>query len=209
MPTILVSIPFGAVISLQVGNLTGQLGAQSFAGATAVLATVREAAPIAAALIIAGAAGSAICSDLGARRIREEIDAMEVLGVDPLERLVAPRVVATMFVAAMINGIVIAAGIGGGYFFTVVVQGGSAGAFLSNFTVLASLPDLYISMVKAIVFGWLAAIVGAYKGLNAGGGPSGVGRAVNESVIIAFMLLFFLNAVITAIYFQIVPPPGL
>ena len=107
MPTILVSIPFGAVISLQVGNLTGQLGAQSFAGATAVLATVREAAPIAAAMIIAGAAGSAICSDLGARKIREEIDAMEVLGIDPLERLVAPRVVATMFVAFMINGIVI------------------------------------------------------------------------------------------------------
>jgi phospholipid/cholesterol/gamma-HCH transport system permease protein len=209
LPTILISIPFGAVISLQVGNLTGQLGAQSFAGATAVLATVREAAPIAAALIISGAAGSAICSDMGARKIREEIDAMEVLGVNPLERLVVPRVVATMFVSAMINGIVIAAGIGGGYFFTVIVQGGSAGAFLANFTVLASLPDLYIAMIKAIIFGWLAAIVGAYKGLNAGGGPSGVGRAVNESVIIAFMLLFFLNAVITAIYFQVVPPPGL
>ena len=209
MPTILVSIPFGAVISLQVGNLTGQLGAQSFAGASAVLAVVREAAPIAAAMIIAGAAGSAICSDMGARKIREEIDAMEVLGVDPLERLIAPRVVATMFVALMINGIVIAAGIGGGYFFTVIVQGGSAGAFLSSFTALASLPDLYISMIKAIVFGWLAAIVGAYKGLNAGGGPSGVGRAVNESVIVAFMLLFFLNAIITAIYFQVVPPPGL
>ena len=209
MPTILVSIPFGAVISLQVGNLTGQLGAQSFAGATAVLAVVREAAPIAAALIIAGAAGSAICSDMGARKIREEIDAMEVLGVNPLERLVVPRVVATMFVSLMIIGIVIGAGIGGGYFFTVIVQGGSAGAFLSSFTALASLPDLYIAMVKAVIFGWLAAIVGAYKGLNAGGGPSGVGRAVNESVIIAFMLLFFLNAIITAVYFQVVPPPGI
>jgi phospholipid/cholesterol/gamma-HCH transport system permease protein len=209
MPTILVSIPFGAVISLQVGNLTGQLGAQSFAGATAVLAVVREAAPIAAALIIAGAAGSAICSDMGARKIREEIDAMEVLGVNPLERLVAPRVVATMFVALMIIGIVIGAGIGGGYFFTVIVQGGSAGAFLSSFTALASLPDLYIAMIKSVIFGWLAAIVGAYKGLNAGGGPSGVGRAVNEAVIIAFMLLFFLNAIITAVYFQVVPPPGI
>src|SRR6478735_7237350 len=177
MPTILVSIPFGAVISLQVGNLTGQLGAQSFAGATAVLAVVREAAPIAAALIIA--------------------------------RLVVPRVLATMFVAFMIIGIVIGAGIGGGYFFTVIVQGGSAGAFLSSFTALASLSDLYIAIVKAVIFGGMAAIVGAYKGLNAGGGPSGVGRAVNESVIVAFMLLFFLNAVITAIYFQVVPPPGL
>jgi len=103
LPTILVSIPFGAVISLQVGNLTGQLGARSFAGATAVLAVVREAAPIAAALIIAGAAGSAICSDMGARKIREEIDAMEVLGVDPIERLVAPRVVATIVAGRIVH----------------------------------------------------------------------------------------------------------
>lgn len=209
MPTILVSIPFGAVISLQVGSLTGQLGAQSFAGASAVLAVVREAAPIAAALIIAGAAGSAICSDLGARKIREEIDAMEVLGVDPIARLVVPRVLATMFVAFMIIGIVIGAGIGGAYFFTVIIQGGSAGAFLSSFTALASINDLYIAIVKAVVFGGMAAIVGAYKGLNAGGGPSGVGRAVNETVIVAFMLLFFMNAVITAIYFQVVPPAGI
>ncbi|BBH18402.1 ABC transporter permease [Nocardioides baekrokdamisoli] len=209
MPTILVSIPFGAVISLQVGQLTGQLGAQSFAGATAVLATVREAAPIAAALIIAGAAGSAICADLGARKIREEIDALEVLGIDPVVRLVTPRVLATLFVAMMINGIVIAAGIAGGYFFTVIISGGSAGAFLSSFTALASLPDLYIAMVKAGVFGFLAAIVGAYKGLNAAGGPSGVGKAVNQTVILAFMLLFLLNSIITAVYFQLVPQNGL
>jgi len=209
MPTILVSIPFGAVISLQVGSLTGQLGAQSFAGATAVLAMVREAAPIAAALIIAGAAGSAICADLGARKIREEIDAMEVLGIDPVVRLVTPRVQACFFVSVMINGIVIAAGILGGYFFTVIIQGGSAGAFLSSFTALATLPDLYVAMVKAGLFGFTAAIIGSYNGLNAGGGPSGVGRSVNESVIVAFMVLFVLNALISAIYFQVVPQDGL
>src|SRR5215207_571024 len=126
MPTILVSIPFGAVIALQVGNLTGQLGAESFAGATAVLATVREAAPIAAALIIAGAAGSAICSDLGARKMREEIDAMETLGIDPIARLVVPRALATLTVAVLMDAIVVVAGIMGGYYFTVIVQGGSA-----------------------------------------------------------------------------------
>ena len=189
-------------------SLTGQLGAQSFAGATAVLATVREAAPIAAALIIAGAAGSAICADLGARKIREEIDAMEVLGINPVARLVVPRALATLTVAVLMNGIVIAAGIVGGYFFTVIIQGGSAGAFLSSFTALATLPDIYVSMVKAAVFGFLAAIIGAYKGLNAGGGPSGVGQAVNESVIVAFMLLFLLNAIISALYFQFVPQAG-
>lgn len=209
MPTILVSIPFGAVIALQVGTLTGQLGAQSFAGATAVLATVREAAPIAAALIIAGAAGSAICADLGARKIREEIDAMKVMGIDPIERLVVPRALATLAVAVLMNGIVITAGIAGGYYFTVIVQGGSAGSFLASFTALATLPDIYVSMIKAACFGFLAAIVGAYKGLGAGGGPAGVGRAVNEAVILAFMLLFLLNSIITALYFQFVPQAGL
>ncbi|MDX6277240.1 MAG: phospholipid/cholesterol/gamma-HCH transport system permease protein [Nocardioidaceae bacterium] len=208
-PTILISIPFGAVIALQVGSLTGQLGAQSFAGATAVLATVREAAPIAAALIIAGAAGSAICSDLGARKMREEIDAMQALGIDPIQRLVVPRALATLTVAVLMNGIVITAGVAGGYFFTVIVQGGSAGAFLASFTALATLPDIYVSMIKAAVFGFLAAIVGSYKGLNAGGGPAGVGRAVNESVILSFMLLFLLNSIITALYFQFVPQAGL
>jgi phospholipid/cholesterol/gamma-HCH transport system permease protein len=64
-------------------------------------------------------------------------------------------------------------------------------------------------MIKAGIFGFLAAVVGAYKGLNAGGGPSGVGRAVNESVIVAFMLLFLLNSILTAIYFQVVPQNGL
>lgn len=209
VPTMLVSIPFGAVISLQVGSLTGQLGAQSFAGATAVLAVVREAAPIAAALIIAGAAGSAICSDLGARRIRDEIDALEVMGIDPVARLVVPRAAACTVVAMLINGFVITSGIAGGYFFTVTVQGGSAGAFLSSFSALAQLSDLWVAVIKSAVFGWLAAVIGAYKGLTASGGPAGVGQAVNEAVIIAFMALFFLNALITALYFQIAPPPGL
>jgi phospholipid/cholesterol/gamma-HCH transport system permease protein len=205
MPTILVSIPFGAVISLQVGNLTGQLGAQSFAGATAVLAVVREAAPIAAALIIAGAAGSAICSDMGARKIREEIDAMEVLGISPIHRLVVPRVLAAMLVAVLLNGLVSVVGVAGGYFFNVVIQGGTPGAYIASFTALAQLADLWTSEVKALIFGFIAAVVAAYKGLTAGGGPKGVGDAVNQSVVITFMFLFVVNFVASAIYFQVVP----
>lgn len=206
MPTILVSIPFGAVISLQVGNLTGQLGAQSFAGATAVLAVVREAAPIAAALIIAGAAGSAICSDLGARKIREELDAMMVLGIDPIQRLVVPRVLAAILVAVFLNGLVSVVGVAGGYVFNVVLQDGTPGAYIASFTALAQLPDLWVGLVKAAIFGLIAAIVAAYKGMNAGGGPKGVGDAVNESVVITFVLLFIVNFVISAIYLQVVPP---
>jgi len=208
LPTALVSIPFGAVIALQLGNLTRQLGAQSFTGSASVLAVIREASPIVTALLIAGAGGSAICADLGSRKIRDEIDAMEVLGVSPLQRLVVPRVLATMLVAFFLNGLVSVVGVVGGYFFNVILQGGTPGAYLASFTALAQLPDLYVGQFKAVVFGMIAALVAAYKGLNAKGGPKGVGDAVNQSVVISFMLLFLTNFIITAVYFQIVPQKG-
>jgi phospholipid/cholesterol/gamma-HCH transport system permease protein len=207
-PTALVSIPFGAVLALQIGNLTKQIGAQSFTGAVAVLGVVREASPIVTALLIAGAGGSAICADLGSRKIREEIDAMEVLGVSPLARLVVPRVLACMLVAVFLNGLVAVVGVMGGYFFNVILQGGTPGAYLASFTALAQLPDLYVGELKAAIFGMLAALVASYKGLNAKGGPKGVGDAVNQSVVITFMLLFLTNFIITAIYFQVVPQKG-
>src|SRR6266540_2940938 len=110
VPVILVSLAFGMVTALQVGNVARQLGAHSQTGAAMVLAVVREAAPIATALLIAGAGGSAMTADLGSRKIREEIDAMEVLGVDPVHRLVVPRIWASMFVAVLLNGFVSVAG---------------------------------------------------------------------------------------------------
>src|ERR1700742_3287837 len=208
LPTMLVSIPFGAVIALQLGNLAAQIGAQSYTGAAAVLAIVREAGPIVTALLIAGAGGSAICADLGSRKIRDEIDAMEVLGVSPIQRLVVPRVLASMLVSVALNGLVCVVGVAGGYFFNVVLQGGTPGAYLASFSALAQLPDLYAGELKAFLFGIIAGVVASYKGLNAGGGPKGVGDAVNQSVVITFLLLFFVNFVVTAVYFQVVPAKG-
>jgi len=208
VPTMLVTIPFGAVIALELGTLARQIGAQSFTGSASVLAILREASPIVVALLIAGAGGSAICADLGSRKIRDEIDAMEVLGISPVQRLVVPRVLACVLVAVALNGLVSVVGVAGGYFFNVILQGGTPGAYLASFSALAQLPDLYTGEIKAFVFGILAGVVASYKGLNAGGGPKGVGDAVNQSVIITFMLLFAVNFVITAVYFQVVPAKG-
>jgi phospholipid/cholesterol/gamma-HCH transport system permease protein len=208
VPTALVAIPFGAVIALQLGTVTRQLGAQSFTGAASVLAVIREASPIVCALLIAGAGGSAICADLGSRKIRDEIDAMEVLGISPIQRLVVPRVLACMLVSTALNGMVSVVGVAGGYFFNVIVQGGTPGAYLASFSALAQLPDLWAAELKALIFGLIAAVVASFKGLNAGGGPKGVGDAVNQSVVITFLLLFFTNFVMTAVYFQVVPPKG-
>jgi phospholipid/cholesterol/gamma-HCH transport system permease protein len=205
LPTMMVSIPFGAILALQMGSLVEQLGAQSFTGATAVVAIVREASPIVTALLIAGAAGSAICADLGSRKIRDEIDAMEVMGIDPLHRLVVPRVLACALVGLFLNGLVSCVGIAGGYVFNVMLQGGTPGAYLSSFSALAQLPDLWQAEVKALMFGITAALVASYKGLTAGGGPKGVGDAVNQTVVISFMLLFLENFIVSSIYLQVVP----
>ncbi|MFC3963153.1 MlaE family ABC transporter permease [Nocardia jiangsuensis] len=208
LPSALVAIPFGAVVALQTGSLIKQLGAESFTGATSVLATVQQAAPVVTALIIAGAAGSAVAADLGSRTIREEIDALEVLGVDPIQKLVVPRVLGMTLVALLLNGLVSVVGIAGGYFFNVLLQGGTPGAYLASFSALAQLPDLWIGEIKAAIFGLLAGVIAAYKGLHPKGGPKGVGEAVNQSVVITFLVLFFVNLVLTLVYLQIIPAKG-
>ena len=206
VPTALVAIPFGAVIALQVGGLIKQFGAQSFTGSASVLAVVQQAAPIGTALLVAGAGGSAIAADLGARKIREELDAMMVLGIDPIQRLVVPRVLAAMLVAVFLNGMVSVVGVIGGYVFNVLLQHGTPGSYLASFSALAQISDLYEGVVKALIFGLIAAIVAAYKGMHAGGGPKGVGDAVNQSVVITFLLLFVVNFVVSALFVQLVPP---
>jgi phospholipid/cholesterol/gamma-HCH transport system permease protein len=206
LPSMLVSIPFGAVISLQVNSLLTQFGAQSFTGAGSVVAVVQQASPIIVALLIAGAGGTAICADLGARTIREEIEAMEVMGVSPIQRLIVPRVLAATFVAVLLNGLVSVVGVLGGYFLYVFLDHGTPGSYLSSFNTIAQLPDLYISEIKALIFGFMAGVIAAHRGLNPRPGPKGVGDAVNQSVVIAFVLLFVVNLILTAIYLHIVPP---
>jgi len=208
MPAMLISIPLGAVIALQLGTLTEQIGAQSFTGAASVLAVVQQASPIVTTLVIAGAGGAAICAEIGSRTIRDEIAAMRVMGLDPVQRLVVPRVAACVVAAVLLNGLVSVVGVLGGYFFNVILQGGTPGAYLSSFTALAQISDLWIGEIKAVIFGFLAGVVACYRGLNTPPGPKGVGDSVNQSVVVTFLLLFFVNFVLTGLYVALVPMKG-
>jgi len=205
IPVMLISIPFGMVIALHVGSFSRQLGAESATGAAMVLAIVREAAPVATALLIAGAGGSAMTADIGSRKIRDEIAAMEVMAVNPIGRLVTPRLLAASTVALFLVSLVSVAGLAGGYVFNVLVQHVTAGAYFSGFTQLVQLPDLWQSLAKAWVFGFIAAMVSCYKGLYCKGGPKGVGDAVNQGVVITFIFIFFVNFIMTTLYFALVP----
>ena len=119
LPTIAVSIPETVLLIFTINILITEFGAADVSGATAAIGAVTQLGPIVTVLVVAGAGSTAICADLGARTIREEIDALEVLGIDPIHRLVVPRVVASTAVAVLLNGLVIAVGLAGGYLFSV------------------------------------------------------------------------------------------
>jgi phospholipid/cholesterol/gamma-HCH transport system permease protein len=209
LPLILLSIPFGMVIALEVGSLLQQIGAQSQLGAAMVLAVVREQAPVATALLIAGAGGSAMCADLGSRRIRDEISAMEVMGVNPLHRLVLPRILAATLVAILLDAVVSVAGILGGLWFGTHAIHITSSSFFATFGELSQLADLGIALLKAGLFGFIAAMVACYKGLYCKSGPKGVGDAVNQAVVVTFILSFFVNFLLTVFYFNFIPQKGI
>ena len=199
VPTMAVSIPLTVLIIFTLNMLLTEFGAADISGAGAALGAVTQLGPLVTVLVVAGAGSTAICADLGARTIREEIDAMEVLGIDPIHRLVVPRVVASTFVALLLNGTVIIIALVGGYLFGVYIQHISAGAYVSTLTLITGLPEVVLSIVKSAVFGLIAGLVGCYRGLTVRGGPKGVGIAVNETLVLCIIALFAVNVVLTSI----------
>jgi phospholipid/cholesterol/gamma-HCH transport system permease protein len=179
-----VCICYGAP-GLQAANFLTIFGALDRVGGIFVLGAVRELAPFVTAIVVAGVAGTAITADLGARKVREELDALQVLGVDPVKNLVVPRFLALMVVTGLFDIYALLFGIFGGIIAEVVNQQ-PLGPFWSTLFANASTTDLWGSVVKSTVYGAIIAIVCCYKGMSASGGAEGVGRAVNEAVVLAF-----------------------
>ncbi|WP_280216063.1 MlaE family ABC transporter permease [Nocardia cyriacigeorgica] len=204
-PTVFVAIPIAVVVSIQVGALVNQVGATTFIGAVAGLGIIRQGAPLVTSLMIAGAVGSAICADLGSRTIREEIDAMMVMGVDPVRRLVAPRLVAAVLVSMLLCGFIVFVGFATAYMFNVYAQSGAPGSFIGSFASFAVANDLIVALVKAAVFGVLTAIIACDIGLHAKGGPGGVADAVNSAVVSSALMLFATNIILTQLYNTLFP----
>jgi phospholipid/cholesterol/gamma-HCH transport system permease protein len=195
---------FGAP-GLQALNFFAIFGIPERLGSFFIMASVREFAPWINAMVVAGVVGTAITADLGARRIREEIDAMEVLGVDPLRTLVLPRIVALFFMTGLLDIVALLFGTLGGFVAAVGVGGATPAAFIDNFFDNATLPDLVGSVAKTALFGLIIGVVCCYKGFRAEGGPAGVGRAVNQAVVVAFAGIWIFNYVFTTILLGLNP----
>ena len=197
VPLLISTVAFGfGAPGLQAANFLTLFGALDRLGGFFVLASIREFAPFVTAVVVAGVAGTAITPDLGARKIREELDALQVLGVDPIKNLVVPRFLALMVVTALFSIFALIAGLFGGALATLTFNA-PLGPFFATLLNNATTTELWGSTLKALLFGAIIAVVCCYKGMTVSGGPEGVGRAVNEAVVISMLGVFSFNYVFT------------
>jgi phospholipid/cholesterol/gamma-HCH transport system permease protein len=199
VPTLMLAIPFTVLTVFTFNILLVEFGAADYSGAGAAYGTITQIGPVVTVLVVAGAGATAMCADLGARTIREELDALRVMGVNPIQALVVPRVLAATAVAALLSSLVMLVGLAGSFVFSVYIQHVTPGSFVGSLTLLTHAVDVVISLIKAALFGLAAGLIACYKGISVAGGPAAVGNAVNETVVLAFMALFAINIIVTAV----------
>lgn len=205
VPTMLSLFAFGfGAVAVQGGGFVAELGAPDRMGALFSVASLREFVPFVTGMVVAGVAGTAICADLGARRVREELDALAVMGVDAVPTLVAPRVLALLVITPALNVVgLISATLSG--LAAVGSFGGTTAGFMTTFQAGFTLPDLAANIVKTTAFGFIIGVVCTHRGMTASGGSEGVGRAVNRAVVVAFIAIFVFNYAFNGTYQALLP----
>jgi phospholipid/cholesterol/gamma-HCH transport system permease protein len=178
-----------------------RFNAERYVGSLVALSMVRELSSVLGGLVIAGRSGSAMGAELGTMRVTEQIDALEVMGADPVHYLMVPRVWATVFVLPLLVMVSDAVGIAGGYFVSVVLMGANPVSYMETTFQFMELDDLLSGLVKAAVFGLLIAMIGCYQGFNTRGGAEGVGRATTRAVVMASIAIFISNFFLTKALF--------
>ena len=209
LPTILVALPISVTLSVQFALLAGQVGATSLAGAASGLAVIRQGASLVAAILMASAVGSAITADLGSRTMREETDAMEVMGVSVIRRLVVPRFAAAIMIGFALTGVVCFVGFFASYMFNVYFQNGAPGSFVVDVRVVRGTRRHDPGAAEGHHLRRHRRGRVRQKGLSTKGGPTGVANSVNAAVVEAVLLLMIVNVAISQLYVMLVPRTGL
>jgi phospholipid/cholesterol/gamma-HCH transport system permease protein len=195
----------GIVVALIAGLLEA-IGSIDRAGGGNITGWTREPGYWVTSMIFAGVVGSAITADLGARKVREELDAMRVLAIDPIKKLVVPRVIALTLMAPLLGLIAVLDAMVVSYFaYPLLLPNSTHAAFVDSTVSFMDSADLFSLIAKLLVTGLFVGIVSCYKGLSAKGGAEGVGRAVNQTVLITFFSLWLLNSLWNAVFLANVP----
>jgi phospholipid/cholesterol/gamma-HCH transport system permease protein len=208
-PMFLAMTAFGVGLACDFfGGIVKTLGIADRLGGGIGIGFLREPGVWVAIMILAGVAGSSMCADLGARKIREELEALKVLGVEEMRGLVLPRVMALTLVGPLLGTMTVFVAWLSTYLAVPIAFHASIvtpAAFLTTFKAFVSPLDLINFVVKLTVAGFLVGVVCVYKGINSKGGAEGVGRAVNEAVLIAFFGVWMINILFNTMFLSLFP----
>jgi phospholipid/cholesterol/gamma-HCH transport system permease protein len=200
LPIILLAGFFiGAVMVLQTGAQFVRFGQTSLTGDIVAISLVRELGPTICGLLVAGRCASGIASELGSMQVTEQVDAMRAMGTDPSRKLVTPRVVATLVVVPLLTALTDFIGLVGGSVASVFSLRLDAITFWKRAVHALDFGDLMQGLSKPIIFGFILATVGCYKGLTVRGGTQGVGRATTQAVVVSSVLIIIADLFLTKI----------
>jgi phospholipid/cholesterol/gamma-HCH transport system permease protein len=198
---LLTGIFTGMVTALQMHYGFRQFGAEALVGSTATLSITRELGPVLAALMVTARAGSAMTAEIGTMRVTEQIDALTVMGVNPFQYLVIPRIIAALLVLPMLTLLYDAVGMAGSWIVAVKILGINESMFWFRITEYVDYKDIFTGMFKSSFFGLIIAIVGSYKGYTTTGGAEGVGKSTTYSVVISSVSILIADYILTALMF--------
>lgn len=198
----LVGLFTGMILALQTGLELRRFGQEVYIGSAVTVVMLREMGPFMSALIIAASVGSAMAAQIGTMTVSEEISALEVMSISPVRYLVAPRLVAMITMMPLITVYANIVGVAGGSIVGQTQLGVSMAAYMDNATQFAENKDLYVGLLKSILFGIIIATVACHQGFSATGGAVGVGRATRRTVVISFLVILTVGYMITRLFYQ-------
>ena len=191
----------GMVTALQSYHGFSLFGAESLVGSTTTLGIFRELGPVLASLMVTARAGSAMTAEIGTMRVTQQVDALVVMGVNPYQYLIIPRIMAAVFMMPMLTLIFDGIGVLGAYIVGVDILNIDKGIFMSRIADYVGYEDLFSGLIKGAFFGLILSIVGCYQGYSTSGGAEGVGRATTYSVVISSVCILIADYFLTAIMF--------
>lgn len=189
----------GAVLGLQGYDLLSRFGSEDSLGTAAALGLIKELGPVVTALLFAGRAGTALASEIGLMRATDQLSAMEMMAVDPIRRVIAPRFLGGIIAMPLLNAIFVAIGIFGVHLVGVQQLGVDAGSFWSQMIASVRSDDITEGILKSCVFGIACSLVAVHEGYTAVPTAEGVGRATTRTVVISAVLTLILDFMLTAV----------
>ena len=193
----------GGVLAVQSASTLAQFGATAVTGQFVAMSMIRELGAVLTGIMVSGRNASSMASELGSMVVTEQIDAMRALGVDPMRKLVTPRIIATVVMLLFLTIVADFCGILGGAAVTVFMNGQNGTQYFNMAYQHLHFRDILQGMIKPLIFGFIIASIGCYYGMKTTGGTQGVGRSTIQAVVFSSVLIIFVDLLISIVMLNV------